>query len=163
MKYYVDKNANRLNLYGLLPTLFFPAWAIVSLLLSHKIEMLALYGSFVIVPYTFLECYFCRRRSSYSKITDSAITSYSLFGQKFCTVFLDQVVYFYSFETYITKSEIRGGNEPFIALSNRPFTYYDPTKRINFLGRYNVHTIIVFPYDDRTKPLLPVEKWIQVV
>ena len=163
MKYYVDKGTNRLHWFGMTFCLIFPIWAIISLLTTSMIDGRLIYCCIVLYPAELIISYLSRRLNSFAKISTSTVRSYSMFGRKYCSVFLDQIVYFISFECYVAKTQYKGETRPFIALSNQPFTYYDPTKKSTFLGRYDLHTIVVLPYDDRTKPLLPVDKWIQVV
>lgn len=163
MKYYVDKGKNRMAWSLILSGLVFPFGAIVSFLWTNTVGNRLIYCCVVLYPYAFFACYLGRRHSSYGIIKKLTIDSYSMFGRKLCSVALDRTVYYIPFETYISKTEHKGKEKPFIALSNHPFTYHDPTRVVNFIVRYDLHTIVVLPYDDRTKPLLPVDKWIQVV
>lgn len=163
MKYYHNKGVNRLCWFGILFGLVFPFGAIMSILWKNDIGSRLFYRC--IGPYLFalLVIYLNRRSTCYAKITISTVNAYSMFGRKYCSISLSRTVYFIPFEAYLPKSRFKGEYKPFIALSNHLFKYHDPTKAANFIARYDLHTIVVLPYDDRTKPLLPVDKWIQVV
>lgn len=163
MKYYINKDANRTQWYCILLGLLLPLGTVLSLLWTNRMDLRFLYCFIAVYPPVLILNYFSRHLISYAKLSTLTADSYSMFGRKYCSVSLDQTVYFIPFEAYISKTQYKGENRPFIALSNHPFTYYDPTKVVNFIVRYDLHTIVVLPYDDRTKPLLPVEKWIQVV
>ena len=163
MKYYLDKGTNQLEWFGYLFGLVFPIGVIVSVLWTNEVDGRLIYCCVILYPLGFLLGFLDRRSTSYTKITESTVDAYSMFGRKYCSVSLNQIVYFISFEAYRARTKYKGKYKPFIALSNHPFTYYDPTKVVNFIVRYDLHTIVVLPYDDRTKPLLPVDKWIQVV
>lgn len=163
MKHYVDKVENRRAWFLILFFPVFPVGALVSLLRTNEVDSHWIYGIVILYPAVFLLCYLDRRNSSYVKIKESTIDSYSIFGKKYCTVSLDQIVYFIPFEAYRAKARFLGEYKSYIALSNHPFTYDYPTKADNFIAHYDLHTMIVLPYDDKTKPLLPVDKWIQVV
>lgn len=163
MKYYHNRGFNQLCWFGILFGFVFPLGAIISVLWKNDIGSRLFYRC--IGPYLFalLIVYLNRRSTSYAKITTSTVDAYSMFGRKYCSIALDEMVYFIPFKAYLPKSRFKGEYKPFIALSNQPFTYHNPNKVVNFIVRYDLHTIVVLPYDDRTKPLLPVEKWIQVV
>lgn len=105
------------------------------------------------------------------------VSAYSRLGREYCTVRLDRPVYFYLFEYDVGpnfgpcgcfhKAEVR----PFIALSNQPFLFHGVSRdnhgmsgdaAWHFMQIYDLGSIIVLPNDERTKPFLPVEKWIEV-
>lgn len=163
MKYYQDKEANQLHWFGVLSGLIFPLGAIVSIIWDTEFGSLLFYRVFGSYLFLLLLDYLDRRSATYAKITTSTVDAYSMFGRKYCSVSLAQPVYFIPFEAYRARTKFKGEYKPFIALSNHLFTYKDPKKVINFIVRYDLHTIIVLPYDDRTKPLLPVDQWIQVI
>lgn len=163
MKYYINKDANRTQWYCILLGLLFPLGTVVSSLWTNRLDLRFLYCFIAVYPPVLILNYFSRHLISYAMLSTLTANSYSMFGRKYCSVSLDQTVYFIPFEAYISKTPYKRENKPFIALSNHPFTYHDPTKIVNFIVRYDLHTIVVLPYDDRTKPLLPVDKWIQVV
>ena len=131
-------------------------WAIVSFLWTNTVGNRLTYCCIVLYPYAFLACYLGRRNTSYGIIEELTTDSYWMFGRKLCSVALDRWVYYIPLETYISKTEYKEKEKPFIALSNQPFGYQNPTKAVNFIVRYDLHTIVVLPNDDRTKPLLPV-------
>lgn len=162
MKYYIDKGTNQLEWFGYLFGLVFPVGAIISLLWTNEVDSRLVYGCVISYPLVFVLGFIDRRSTSYAKITASTVDAYSMFGKLYCSVSMEQTVYFISFESYRAKTKYKGKYKPFIALSNQPFRYQDPTKVVNFIVRYDLHTIVVLPYDDRTKPLLPVDNWIQV-
>jgi len=105
------------------------------------------------------------------------VSAYSQLGRKYCTVQLDQPAYFYAFEydvgpyctNLITYHKVI--SKPFIAISNQPFLFHSVSRdnqemhgkaEWRFMQTYDLGSIIVLPYDERTKPFLPVEKWIAV-
>lgn len=97
-------------------------------------------------------------------ISERDITSYSFFKRQCCRVELDKPVYYAKY--YLRM--VRGAEHLMLAVSNEPFVCspleakpgmnpYD--KRLVFQGHYDRSKIVVLPYDEETKPWLPLEQW----
>ena len=81
-----------------------------------------------------------------------------LFGKLKCQVSLTERVYYVIFNS----KESMFRNKTYIAISNKPFEFKVETKGCTFLGYYDKRNQIVVPYNDETKYLFPVEKWINI-
>ena len=97
-------------------------------------------------------------------VSERDITSYSFFKRQFCRVELDKPVYYA--KCYLRSG--RGWERLMLAVSNSPFEcslleakpFMNPyDKRLTFQRRYDRRKIVVLPYDEETKPWLPLERW----
>lgn len=102
--------------------------------------------AFVAVLFIFHSFY---RAAGHVLIEKNTIQSVSFFNRSWHIVSLNQPVYYSLQEIYV-----RPKKSWYIVLSNEPF---DPLK-ISLLT-YNVRKQIVFPYNNDTIPLLPVNCW----
>lgn len=90
------------------------------------------------------------------EIQDNVMKSF-LFGRLKCEVFTDKEIYYVIFDGV----EAICRHKTYIAVSNELFLF-KKEKRCTFLGYYDKTKQIVFPYDEKTKHLFPIEKWTRV-
>ena len=84
------------------------------------------------------------------------------FGRLKCEVFTNKNMYYAIFECY---EPLKGTNK-YIAVSNEKFVCEKRKKtlwsRNEFIDYYDRTKQIMFPYNERTKQLFPIEKWTRV-
>lgn len=95
------------------------------------------------------------------KIDNNIIRSF-LFGKLKCEVDTNKIVYYTVFKCLETNTI----EKTYIAISNEVFCYEErkPTiwSRNLYIDYYDRTKQIVFPYDEKTKYLFPIENWIKV-
>lgn len=104
-----------------------------------------------------------------SLMTDVIITDdefQSVFSNiKLAKVNKQESVYYVVFEELVRESQMDNMTyKKFILVSNTPFKYL-PRKNIfykSMLGRYDIHTQILLPYNSETFKFFDLEKWIFV-
>lgn len=88
-----------------------------------------------------------------------------IFRKELCRVDKDRAIYYVRFVGVLT----RGVRGEFVIISNQPFKYESPPLFRIFprepkalIHSYNVKTQIAMPYNDETREILEMEKWIGV-
>ncbi|MBQ4559290.1 MAG: hypothetical protein IJN64_05675 [Lachnospiraceae bacterium] len=98
------------------------------------------------------------------KIQGTTITSF-LFGKEKCKIDIDKEVYYAIVEA--NPERIRGAGGTFIVISNECFLY-EQRKKIGrgiwkkekpFENYYDMKQMILIPYNENTKSILPIEQW----
>ena len=86
---------------------------------------------------------------------DGVVFRSYLFGRLCCEVFTDRPVYYARMEF----DEHNSIDQPYIAISNHPFRVkardraFFPLKSSRFIDYYDRKTVIIFPYNERTRAL----------
>ena len=97
-------------------------------------------------------------------ITDDEFQSV-LVNKKLAKVTKQEFVYYVVFEELVRERQMDNMRyKKFILVSNAPFKFL-PRKNIfskSMLGRYNIHTQILLPYNSDTLKFFDLEKWICV-
>ena len=85
-----------------------------------------------------------------------------IFGKLKCEVNMEHKVFYVVFKC----NESNTNTKTYIAMSNDKFTYEEKKRSFwstkTFIDYCDMNKIIVCPYDEKTKKLFPVEKWIDV-
>lgn len=85
-----------------------------------------------------------------------------LFGKLRCEIDTNKVVYYAIFKCLETNTNKKN----YIAISNEVFCYEERKatlwSRNTYIDCYDRTKQIIFPYDEKTKQLFPIEKWICV-
>lgn len=93
---------------------------------------------------------------------DNNIMNAYLFGKLKCTIDTDKVVYYAIFSC----AETNRNKKTYIAISNDLFQYEEKKATLlsknTYIDRYDRKKQIIFPYDEKTKFLFSIEKWICV-
>ncbi len=91
-------------------------------------------------------------------VEEHQFTSYSVFNRKLYTLDLAKLVYYEIFKARVDLFYIHD----FIALSNDPFELEDHKDKRGFFVRYDQRSLLVMPYNDKTKPLVQINKWERI-
>ena len=95
------------------------------------------------------------------QVEETVIRSF-LFGKLKCEVYTNREVYYALFRCRETNTNSRD----YIAISNEMFIYKEGKRTFwstnTFIDRYDRTKQIIFPYDEKTKHLFPLEKWTRV-
>ena len=95
------------------------------------------------------------------EINDNIMRSF-LFGRLKCEIDTNKVVYYAIFKCLESNTNTRN----YIVISNEIFQYEEKKatmwSRNTYIDRYDRTKQIIFPYDDKTKFLFPIENWIKV-
>ena len=85
-----------------------------------------------------------------------------LFKKKLCTVYKDKPIFYVIFEgvesSHRTQTYILLSNEPF-EIPKRSFVHIFPWNREPLCVSYNMKTQIAMPYNEKTIPILEIDKW----
>ncbi len=98
------------------------------------------------------------RRLTHVIPEEHQFTAYSVFNKKLYTLDLTRPVYYGIFNA---RQDLFYFND-FIALSNEPFKFEEDKDWRYFIVRYDLNTLLVMPYNDKTKPLMQLEKWERI-
>ncbi len=98
------------------------------------------------------------RRLTHVIPEEHQFTSYSVFNKKLYTLDLTKPVYYGIFNA---RQDLFYFND-FIALSNERFKFENDKDWRAFIVRYDLRALLVMPYNDKTKPLLQLEKWERI-
>lgn len=107
----------------------------------------------------------CPRAFAIVNVQENIISS-SLFRKVKCKVKTDDKVWYVIIEA--NPEKIRGAGGTYIVISNKPFVYEKRKKegygvwekeRL-FENYYDMTRMILIPYNDKTKKLFPIDKWI---
>ena len=98
---------------------------------------------------------------------DESVIKSCRFGKMKCEVFTERDMYYSVFESNSFQGVRQWGR--YIILSNEPFMYSECAGAMEHLDMvlqsavcYDETRQIILPYDKRTIPLLPVEKWTKL-
>ena len=109
----------------------------------------------------------CPRAFAIIKLEEDRICSI-LFGKMKCKIRIDREVYYKIIMA--NPEKLRGAKSNFIIVSNEPFVYEERKKgnfgiwerEILFENCYDMTRMILIPYNEKTKQLFPIEKWINI-
>lgn len=148
----------------LLGICFFIGFAVIVFSLIYKdLEMFVVLGgcSLVCILCIFYLIY-CMRRLLTEVLISEAFFQSVILNKNLAVVDKDQIVYYAIFE------EFEHAHPPtkvkFILISNSPFKY-EPRKSVftkGILGRYDLHTQILIPYNSDTMKFFDLENWLCV-
>ena len=144
-------------------------WFLSALTIAVEIWLLLLAGEVLLLPMVLIALMFLIgalhpwRFLMTMEVREGVFRSF-LFGRLCCQVFTDRPVYYAVLEF----DEHFSIDKPYIAISNHPFrvkprqTDRMPLRSDRFIDYYDRNAVILFPRNEQTEELFPLERWHRV-
>ena len=144
-------------------------WFLFGLTIAEEIAFVLLLGEVLLVPMALFALMFLVgalhpwRFLMTMEVRDGVFRSF-LFGRLCCQVSTDRPVYY----AVLKFDEHFSIQKPYIAISNHPFrvkprqTDGIPLRSDRFIDYYDRNAVILFPRNEQTEGLFPLERWHRV-
>ena len=144
-------------------------WFLSAVAIATEIWFLLLAGELLLFPMVLIALMFLIgalhpwRFLMTTEVQEGGFRSF-LFGRLCCQVFTDRPVYYAVLEF----DEHFSIDKPYIAISNHPFRVKPrqtdglPLRSDRFIDYYDRNAVILFPRNEQTEGLFPLERWHRV-